>query len=216
MNSNIESAALLKSPLLKWLASACLVVALLIGTFGFALYSAAEANTDTAADSVLNLAGLELTDQHGKRLKKSDLKDKLVMMNFFFTTCGSACPIQTQILRNVQENIDPSVDVLFISISIAPLLDTPAAIDEYLAKYDIRQDNWKFVTTSVENTRTLIERYAVTLDNAVVKKDQIDHRNMGYLFGKSGTLMQQYQLIPAMSERLVREINELSTFKPMI
>lgn len=198
----------------RWMLSITCFVVLLAGTFGFALYSSAGDNSEMAPDSSLSLASLNLVDQHGNRLKKSDVKDRLVLMNFFFTSCSSACPIQTAVLKDVIENVDPSVDVLFLSISIAPLTDTPQAVDQYLAKYDIQNENWKFVTTSVADTDELIDRFAVTLDNAVVIDNQIDHRNMGYLFGKSGMLMQQYQLTSRVSKRLVRELKELSTLEP--
>ena len=55
----------------------------------------------------------------------------------------------------------------------------------------------------------LIERFGVTVDGAIVEEDKLDHRNMGYLFNKQGMLMQQYQLVPGISERLIREITEL-------
>ena len=51
------------------------------------------------------------------------------------------------------------------------------------------------------------------MDGAVVEEGKLDHRNMGYLFNKQGTLMQQYQLVAGAGERLVREINELHTLK---
>ena len=210
----VRDTALLRKLSQRWLVSVSFVLMLLAGTFGFALYSNAGVNDRAAPNTSLSLASLNLIDQDGRKLKRSDLQDRLVLMNFFFTSCGSACPVQTAVLREVTENLDQSVDVLFLSISIAPLSDTPDAIDHYLEKYEIHRDNWKFVTASVENTAELVQRFAVTLDNAVVKDDLIDHRNMGYLFGKSGALMQQYQLIPGMSKRLIREIAELSVLEP--
>ena len=131
------------------------------------------------------------------------------MMNFFFTGCEGACPVQTAVLRDVQQGLDPELDVLFISVSIAPLTDTKAAINAYIDKFNVESPDWKFAIASVENSEKLIERFGVTVDGAIVEEDKLDHRNMGYLFNKQGMLMQQYQLVPGISERLIREITEL-------
>ena len=51
------------------------------------------------------------------------------------------------------------------------------------------------------------------MDGAIVEEGKLDHRNMGYLYNKQGRLMQQYQLVPGMDERLIREITELDTLE---
>lgn len=186
-----------------------------MGTLGVAFYtnagSALQFGDKRPVNAISDLTDLVLTDQDGNKLKYSELENKVVSMNFFFTACGSACPTQTAVLRDIQESLDQSVDAVFVSVSIAPLNDTPDAIMQYIEKYQIKETNWRFVTASKANTEQLIKRYGVTLDNAVIEDDKLDHRNMGYLFGKNGVLMQQYQLVPGIGKRLVREITELAT-----
>jgi len=176
--------------LAKWAVKVASAVLLTLGTLGIAFYSVAGNQSVEYGESpvVSELAHLELTDQHGKRLTGKDLKDKLVMMNFFFTGCTGACPVQTAVLRNVQQGLDPELDVLFVSVSIAPLTDTKATIDEYIEKFDVDAANWKFATASVQNSEKLIERFGVTVDGAVVEEGKLDQ-----------------------DERLVREITELNT-----
>ena len=207
----------------KWLMKIASAVLLAIGTFGIAFYSVAGHKADQSANpaaegygqtpGVSELAKFDLTDQHGKRLTGNDLKNKLVMMNFFFTGCTGACPVQTAVLRNVHQGLDPDLDVLFVSVSIAPLTDTKVAIDEYIDKFDVDSANWKFAIASVQNSEKLIKRFGVTVDGAIVEEGKLDHRNMGYLYNKQGRLMQQYQLVPGMDERFIREITELDTLE---
>jgi len=193
----------------KWFARTTCVMLLVFGTFAAAFYSAAGSNSEQHARAVKTLADARLNDQNGKRITSSDLRGKLVMMNFFFTACGNACPVQTAVLREVQQQLDPKLDVLFLSISIAPLTDTHRAVHEYISKFDVKTPDWKFATASLANTEALIEHFGVTVDGAIVEEGRLDHRNMGYLFSKEGVLMQQYQLVPGAGKRLVREITEL-------
>ena len=94
------------------------------------------------------------------------------------------------------------------------LLDNRQAISQYIEKFELPQSRWKFATASVGETEKLISQFGVTLENAVTAdgttEDQIDHRNTGFLFAKNGTMMQQYQLQPSVTKRLVREITELN------
>jgi len=180
-----------------------------------AVFTLAPVTTVEATESghsINMIAEAKLSDQHGDRVRLSDLENKLVLMNFFFTGCEGACPLQTAVLRDVQDELAAHTDepdVVFLSVSIAPFSDTKEAIDDYIAHYKLDQAGWKFSTTDVKKLEKLIDHFGVTVDNAVVSDDQLDHRNMGYLFGKSGKLMQQYQLVPGVTERLAREITEL-------
>jgi len=183
---------------------------LLMGaTVGFGIFSGGAWSAKPADDPLALLTAAKLTDQHGNRVTRKDLDNKLVVANFFFTSCGNACPLQTTVLNNVQNQLDASVDVVFLSVSIAPMIDSADAIDGYIEKHQLDHADWRFVTTSVEHTETLVKQFGVTMDNMIVENDQIDHRNMGYLFGKRGRLMQQYQLVPGVVDRLVREVSEL-------
>lgn len=162
------------------------------------------------AYSISMIADAKLTDQHGRKVKLADLEDKLVLVNFFFTGCEGACPLQTSVLRDVRKQLPIDIDVIFLSVSIAPYADTPESINRYIDKYKLDDSDWKFATTSVDRLKQLIDHFGVTVDNAVVSDGQLDHRNNGYLFGKNGTLMQQYQLLPGITERLSREIVQLN------
>ena len=197
-----------------WFLSALATMALAAGLFSLTLFYTEESSAVEARYSLRPLIAAGLKDQSGNRIKAADLKDKLVLVNFFFTSCGSACPLQTSTLRDIQQQLDSSVDVLFLSVSIAPLLDNRQAISQYIEKFELPQSRWKFATASVSETEKLISQFGVTLENAVTAKgtteDQIDHRNTGFLFAKNGTMMQQYQLQPSVSKRLAREITELN------
>ena len=205
----------------RQLTGAVLITAAVMLTGVVAVITLAPVDTVEATESgrsINMIAEAKLSDQNGERVRGSDLENKLVLMNFFFTGCEGACPLQTAVIRDVRNELaaqSDEPDVVFLSVSIAPFADTKESIDKYIAQYKLEQtgshdkNGWRFSTTDVKKLETLIEQFGVTVDNAIVTDEQLDHRNMGYLFGKSGKLMQQYQLVPGIAERLTREITEL-------
>lgn len=162
------------------------------------------------AYSIRALSDADLRDQFGNRITASDLKDRLVLVNFFFTHCGNACPVQTAVLRDVEQQLDSTLNVLFVSVSISPLTDSADAINRYIEKFDIPQSRWKFATATPEKTNVLIENFRLTAAAQSHSGELLNHRNMGFLFGRGGTLMQQYQLTHRMSQRITREIEALN------
>jgi protein SCO1/2 len=82
---------------------------------------------------------VELVNQDGERVRfYSDLlKNRVVVINTFFTTCTSACPPLNRNLEKVQEAFKDRIgkDLFIISISVDPETDTPARLKEYAAKF---------------------------------------------------------------------------------
>lgn len=179
-----------------------------VASTGLAFYAKHPPGAEVVDYSTAAIAGAGLTDQHGKTVTARSLKNKLVLMNFFFTSCNSACPIQTRVLKSVQESLDPDIDVEIVSVSISPLQDDVETIKKYTDKYGIFVDHWRFASTTLEKTDFLVQTFGVSIDNAT--SAQPDHRNMAYLFSKEGNLMQQYRLTPGIEQRLKKEINQLA------
>ena len=106
---------------------------------------------------------LELLTQNGDQVRfYSDvLKDRVVLINFIFTHCQDACPMMTQKLKSSRALLDEQIRnrVHFISISIDPERDTPAAMKEFASRYDLADDsNWVFLTGAPENVNTIVKK----------------------------------------------------------
>ena len=87
-----------------------------------------------------------LTNQRGASFSSDDLKGQIYVVEFFFTTCPSICPIMTQNLLNVQSAYAQELGVSLISISINPSFDTPKVLSEYAEQYGITHPNWHLLT----------------------------------------------------------------------
>ncbi|MCE9521365.1 MAG: SCO family protein [Alphaproteobacteria bacterium] len=90
-----------------------------------------------------------LTDQDGKKAHFYDdlIRDKIVSINFVYTTCRDICPADTARLLRVQELLGEKVgrDVFMYSISIEPEKDTPAALKRYMHTFGVKP-GWRFLT----------------------------------------------------------------------
>ena len=77
------------------------------------------------------IADFELVNQNGKTITQEDYKDKIYVADFFFTTCLTICPIMTKNMAAVQEEIASYPDVMLLSHSVTPQIDTVAQLRRY-------------------------------------------------------------------------------------
>ena len=112
---------------------------------------------------------LEVIDQDGRRLRFYDdvLKDKVVTINFIFTNCQGACPLMTRQLTMVRDQLGAEMgkDIHFVSISIDPVRDTPAAMKEFAQTHDADQNGWRFVTGNPENLAYIVKKLGQYTDD---------------------------------------------------
>ncbi|MFJ4374885.1 SCO family protein [Pseudomonas japonica] len=113
---------------------------------GSAAVPADESATPWGADYFPNTL---LTDQDGQQVRFFEdlIKGKVVVINFIFTSCSEACPLETARLRQVQKLLGDRVgrDVFFYSISIDPLSDTPEVLAAYARRFKVGP-GWRFLT----------------------------------------------------------------------
>ena len=97
---------------------------------------------------------VELINQDGQKMRfYSDvLKDKVVVINTFFTTCTGVCPPINRNLERVQEALGERLgkDAFLVSVSVDPETDTPGRLKEYSRRFHARP-GWIFLTGKKEN-----------------------------------------------------------------
>lgn len=114
---------------------------------------------------------VELINQDGQKLHfYSDvLKDKVVIVNSFYTTCSSVCPPMNRNLEKIQEALGERLgkQAFIVSISVDPETDTPLRLKEYASRFHARP-GWTFLTGTKENVDWALYR----LGQYVEKKDE--------------------------------------------
>lgn len=94
-----------------------------------------------------------VTTQDGRQVPffSQLMKDRLVVINFVFTSCTVVCPMQTAVFAKVQRDLGPRAgrEVHLISISVDPVNDTPDALRRFSSRYGAQTGTghgWTFVT----------------------------------------------------------------------
>lgn len=97
---------------------------------------------------------LKLITQEGREVRfYSDvLKDRVVVINAFYTNCMTVCPLQNKVLSDLQKLLgeDLGRDIFIVSITVDPERDTPGAVKEY-AKVFAALKGWTFLTGAKVN-----------------------------------------------------------------
>lgn len=87
-----------------------------------------------------------LTDQDGNLRGKNEMSDKITIVDFFFTSCPSICPVMSTELERVDDAFRNDDQIQIYSISIDPEYDTPEVLAEYAKSHMATAGKWFFLT----------------------------------------------------------------------
>ena len=105
---------------------------------------------------------LVLRDQEGRKVRfYSDLiKDKVVVLSFFYTSCTYTCSIQGKTFSDLQAQLGDRLgkSVFLVSVTTDPAKDTPAQLKAWGKRYDA-QPGWTLVTGDVSDMNKLLRPF---------------------------------------------------------
>lgn len=103
----------------------------------------------TGASVVVTLFDVGLLNQNNEEVMfVSDvIGDRIVVMDFIYTTCTTVCPVLTAVLAKLQDRLGERLgtEVNMVSVSVDPATDTPARLRAFAAKHRAR-DGWTWLT----------------------------------------------------------------------
>ncbi len=92
----------------------------------------------------------EFIDQEGQTITNKTYEGKVYVVEFFFSTCPSICPLMNQKMLTIQDSFFGNPEFGIASISITPEIDTPDILKEYAKKNGITHKNWHLLTGKSE------------------------------------------------------------------
>jgi len=100
-----------------------------------------------------------LLDQRGNAVKLATgaIGDRIVVMDFVFTTCTTICPLLSGIMAGVQDGLGADeADVALLSVTVDPARDTPARLEAYAKKWHAGP-RWTFLTGERDAVKRVLE-----------------------------------------------------------
>lgn len=157
------------------------------------------------------VADFKLVNQLGDTITQADFENKIYVADFFFATCPSICPIMSGNISVLQEKFADRPEVMFLSHSVTPDIDSVAALREYGELYDANPERWMLVTGDKKDIYELARKsYFAVLDEGDGGKQDFIHTENFILVDKDRRLRGFYDgTSEADMQRLADEIEIL-------
>lgn len=160
------------------------------------------------------IADFSLVNQNGETITQNTYKDKIYVADFFFTTCQTICPIMTDHMVQIQEEIFNDDDVMLLSHTVTPHIDTVAQLKKYAKEKGVIDSKWNLVTGDKKQIYQLARKsyLAVKTDGNGDKFDMIHTENF-MLIDKKRQIRGFYDgTKPEDIQRLLDDIETLQYF----
>ncbi|MEM1259042.1 MAG: SCO family protein [Bacteroidota bacterium] len=92
------------------------------------------------------IADYQLVNQNGDTITQKEYQGKIYVADFFFTTCPTICPIMTKNMAEIQESILYDHDVMLLSHSVTPQIDSVEQLKKYALEKGVIDEKWNLVT----------------------------------------------------------------------
>ncbi len=131
---------------------------------------------------------VELITHEGKTVRFFDdlIQDRVVVINFIYTTCPDACPLETSRLAEVQGILGDRVgrDIFMYSITIDPEHDTVSVMKEYSERYQAGP-GWLFLTGDKADILSLRKKLGLFIPDK--GSDNPNDHNLNLMIGNQAT-----------------------------
>lgn len=164
------------------------------------IYTPAMVNPEMVDSTIQHIANKKLhkiadfafVNQNNDTITNAQYDGKIYVADFFFTTCQTICPIMTDNMTLVQEQIKDMDDVMILSHTVTPEVDTPEVLKQYALKKGVLDNKWNLVTGS--------------------SKDIYYMARKSYLAVKTGDATQMYDMVHTENFVLVDQKRQIRGF----
>ncbi len=88
----------------------------------------------------------EFTNQNGKQISNKDVKGKVFVVEYFFTTCGTICPAMNKQMQRVQIAHSEEKNFKILSFTVDPDVDDVKQMKLYAEGHHADDNQWWFLT----------------------------------------------------------------------
>jgi len=206
----------------KWFILLLILVIFIYGSMAYgsykdklAVYNPVDINPELVDESLQNLsenhtvANFELINQNGEIITQDNYKNKIYIVDFFFTSCMTICPIMTNNMAKIQKEFLDDDNVMLLSLSVTPDIDSITRLREYANNKGVIDAKWNITTGDKKHIYELARKsyFAVTDEGDGGLQDFI-HTSNFILVDKNKQIRGIYNGID--NKEILRLINDIN------
>lgn len=104
------------------------------------------------------IADFELINQNGDTITQDHYKNKYYVVDFFFTSCPTICPIMTNNMAKLQNEFLADEDLMLLSLSVTPTVDSIPVLRKYATEKGVIDSKWNITTGNKKNIYELARK----------------------------------------------------------
>ena len=144
------------------------------------------------------LPAFDLIERRQVPLRLDDLRGKVWVADFMYTSCVEVCPLQSAEMARLQAAFAAHPDLRLVSISVDPERDTPAVLSAYAEQFQADPERWLFATGEPDAVARLAqEGFRLSAASYVSGEDGADytfiHSNRFVLVDRQGQIRGYYR-----------------------
>lgn len=160
------------------------------------------------------IADFSLINQNGKTITQADYKDKIYVADFFFTTCQTICPIMTDHMVQIQEELKNDNDILLLSHTVTPEIDSVPQLKKYAVEKGVNDSKWNLVTGDKKEIYDLARKSYLAAKDVPYSDNDLVHTENFVLVDKKKRIRGFYDgTDPEAIETLLHDIEVLKKEK---
>ncbi len=108
-------------------------------------------------------------NQAGRTISLKDVKGKVFVAEYFFSTCKTICPIMNSQMKRIQRAYSGNEKVKILSFTVDPETDTQERLNAYAKDHGAQSEQWHFLTGPKAELYRLARRSFFVLKPAEVE-----------------------------------------------
>ena len=102
------------------------------------------------------LPAFKLTNQLGNSFSDTDLRGRVAVVDFIFTSCPDVCPLLTEQLRGLRKQLPAAQPLSFVSFSVDPEHDTPERLRAFAKAHGADVPDFWFLTGPLAQIKEVV------------------------------------------------------------
>jgi len=92
------------------------------------------------------IGAFKFLNQNSHWITELEMQDKVSVVEYFFTSCKSICPIMNTQMQRIQNKFSDTEDFRIFSFTVDPDVDTVAQMKRYASAHGANSRQWHFLT----------------------------------------------------------------------